>query len=174
MRIAFRHLLLLMSLSVLAGCGRESLAEKARRATNKAGQVVGEGAGSFFTGVGEGVERSVTSYDVRISGELKTAGVSVTIAKHVDPAGTNGPALSFYVMNKSPVTGTLRIRLFNAADQEIGRSIAVVDFKADDARYVPFALDREIPLTMARYVILERKDGQPAVEAVEQQKVPGR
>lgn len=174
MRIAFRCLLPLMGLLMLAGCGRESLTEKARRASNKAGQVVGEGASSFFTGVGEGVERTVTSYDVRITDELKTAGVSVTIAKHVEPSGTNGPALSFYMMNKSAVAGVLRIRLFNATDQEIGRSSSTVDFKADDARYVPFALDREIPLTMARYVILERKDTQPAIEAVETQKVPGR
>jgi len=150
---------LLIGLALGSGCGRESLREKAKRASNQAGQVVGEGASSFFTGVGEGVEKTVTSYDARLSDELKALGVSVTIAKRVEPCASNNwqRALSFYVLNRAPVAGVLRLRLFNDKDQEIGRATTPVDFKADDARYVPFVLDKEIPLIMTKYVALDLK-----------------
>lgn len=149
---------LLVAAALLAtGCGK-SIADRARGAANKAGQVVGEGAGNFFSGVGEGVERAVTTYDVRVADALKASGIAVTIAKHVDGVGTNGSTLSFYILNKLAFAGTLRIKLFNAADQEIGRSTAEVAFPPDDARYVAFPLDREIPLSVARYVVLETRD----------------
>jgi len=144
-------------LVLCSGCGRESLKDKAKRATNKAGQVVGEGASSFFTGVGEGVDKTITSYDVRLSDELKGLGVSVTIAKRMDGAASNNwqQGLSFYVLNKTPVSGALRLRLFNDKGQEIGRSSAQIVFGADDARYVPFTLNKEIPVSMTKYVELD-------------------
>ena len=150
--------LLLSCLVLSAGCGQESM-DKAKRATNKAGQVVGEGASSFFTGIGAGIDKTVTSYEVRLSDELKKAGVSVTVAKHIEGVASNNwrQALSFYVLNKAPVSGVLRLRLFNDKGQEIGRSIAPVAFGADDARYVPFYLDKEIPLALTRYVEMDLK-----------------
>lgn len=149
----------LLALTVCTGCSREAIRKKAKQATNKAGQVVGEGASTFFTGVGEGIVRTVTHYDVRLSDELKSLGLSVTIAQSVPAAGEDGkkPALSFYVLNQTALTGTLRLRLFNADGKEIGRSQARVDFAADDARYVPFVLDPEIPLSMTKYVELDLK-----------------
>lgn len=152
-------LCLLLCLAWCSACSRQSLKERAKRATNKAGQVVGEGAGSFFTGVGAGVEKTITSYDVRLSDELKRLGVTVTIAKHAEASATNNGqhGLSFYILNKAPVAGTLVIRLFNDDRQEIGRAAAPVDFKADDARYTPFTLDKEIPISLTRYVELDLK-----------------
>ena len=55
--------MLMACLLVCSGCGRESIKDKAKRATNKAGQVVGEGASSFFAGVGEGIDKTITRYD---------------------------------------------------------------------------------------------------------------
>lgn len=153
-------MLLMLCIALCCSCSRESLGDKAKRATNKAGKIVGEGAGSFFAGVGEGVEKTVTSYDVRLSDELKDLGVSVTIAMRTEGNSSNNwqHALSFYVVNKAPVSGALRLRLFNEKDQEIGRAIAQVDFKADDARYVPFTIEKGIPLTLAKYVHLDLKE----------------
>lgn len=150
--------LLLAGLVLSGGCGQESM-DKAKRATNKAGQVVGEGASSFFTGIGAGIDKTIASYDVRLSNELKSAGVSVNVGKHVEGVASNNwrQALSFYVINKMPVTGVMRIRLFNDKGQEIGRSTAPIAFAADDARYVPFYLDKEIPLAMTRYVEMDLK-----------------
>jgi len=154
-----RTLLVVALAGLAAGCGRESLKERAKHATNKAGQLVGEGASSFFTGVGEGVERTVTSYDVRLSEELKAKGVSVTIAKHTDGTASNNwqHGLSFYVLNKIPVAGVLRLKLFSDKGQEIGRATTPVALPADDAKYVAFALDKEIPVSMTKYVELDLK-----------------
>jgi hypothetical protein len=140
-----------------AGCGR--VKDKASRATNKAGQLVGEGASTFFTGVGAGIDKTVTTYDVRLSEELRNAAVSTTIAKRMDGSASNNwqQTLSIYVQNQTPLTGTLRVRLFNDKDQEIGRSTTPVVFAKDDARYVSFTLDKEIPVTMTKYVQMDLK-----------------
>ena len=142
---------------LMVGCGR--VKDKASQATNKAGQLVGEGASAFFSGVGEGIDKTVTTYDVRVSEELKAAGISTTIVKRTDGCSTNEwqQTLRIYVQNQAPLTGTLRIRLFNDQDQEIGRSTAAVDFTKDDARYVSFVLDKEIPVSMAKYLQMDLK-----------------
>lgn len=142
---------------LVSGCGR--VKDEASRATNKAGQLVGEGASTFFAGVGEGVDKTVTTYDVRLSEELRSAAISTTIAKRMDGSASNNwqQTLSIYVQNQTPFAGTLRIRLFNDKDQEIGRSTRVVDFVKDDARYVSFALDKEIPVTMTKYIQMDIK-----------------
>ncbi len=150
-------ILLLTMIVVATGCGR--VKDKASRATNKAGELVGEGASTFFSGVGAGIDKTVTTYDVRLSEELKSAAVSTTIAKRMDGSASNNgqQTLSIYVQNQAPLTGTLRIRLFNDQDQEIGRSTTPVVFAKDDARYVSFALDKEIPMTMAKYIQMDLK-----------------
>jgi hypothetical protein len=150
--------MLLFAVVVFAtGCGR--VKDKASRATNKAGQLVGEGASTFFTGVGAGIDKTITTYDVRLSEELRSAAVSTTIAKRMDGSASNNwqQTLSIYVQNQTPLTGTLRVRLFNDKDQEIGRSATPVVFAKDDARYVSFTLDKEIPVTMTKYVQMDLK-----------------
>lgn len=151
-------MLILAVVVVAVGCGR--VKDEASRATNKAGQLVGEGASTFFTGVGAGIDKTVTTYDVRLADALRQAGVSTTIAKRMDGSASNNwqQALSIYVQNHSSLTGTLRIRLFNDKDQEIGRSTVPVVFAKDDARYVAFPLDREIPVTMTRYIQMDVKE----------------
>ena len=150
-------MLLLAVVAFATGCGR--VKDKANQATNKAGQLVGEGASTFFTGVGAGIDRTVTTYDVRLSEELRGAAVSTTIAKRMDGSTSNNwqQTLSIYVQNQTPLTGTLRIRLFNDKDQEIGRATTPVVFAKDDARYVSFTLDKEIPVTMTKYVQMDLK-----------------
>jgi hypothetical protein len=153
-----KQIVLLLMVGVVAFCGC-GIQEKAKRATNKAGQVVGEGASSFFSGVGEGVDKTITDYDVRLSSELKELGLSTTIAKRVSTKGED--ALSFYILNKSPVSGRLRLKMFNEKGDEIGRSTEEIIFEADDARYVQFGLDKEIPLMMVQYVELDLKLEKP-------------
>jgi hypothetical protein len=142
-------------LVLIASCSQD----RAKHETNRAGQAIGEGATSFFNGLEAGAEKTVTSYDVRLSGELKAAGVSVTIARSTTGDDSNGhkPGLSFYVLNKSPITGILRLKLFNSKDQEIGRAVTSIGFTGDDARYVPFTLDKLVPVVTTKYVELDLK-----------------
>jgi len=156
----FLATLLLTSGMFCTGCGDQSATvDRAKELTSKAGRAIGEGAGMFVSGIDAGYEQAVTTFDVRVARELLNIGVAVTIAKNANGGGTNGfqKTLSFYIINKQPVNGTLRIKLLNAATQEIGRATAVVSLPPDTARYVPFTIDREIPLPMTRFVELDLK-----------------
>jgi hypothetical protein len=168
---------LLVAAVLLTGCGKDWAKRQAKKATdkgaavvegigaglaengNKAGKTLGEGLGAVFSGIGEGVEKSVTARDVRISDELVTKGVSVTVTKHTAGTATNQwqHGLSLYVVNKDAVAGTLRIKLFNGSTQEIGRATAPVTLPADDAKYIQFLLDKEIPVLMAKFIELDLK-----------------
>lgn len=168
---------ILGSAVLVSGCGKDWAKKQAKKATNKgtavvegigeglsengnkAGKTLGEGLGAIFTGIGEGVEKSVTTRDVRISDELATKGVSVTVTKHTAGTATNQwqHGLSLYVVNKDAVTGTLRIKLFNGATQEIGRATSPVTLPADDAQYVQFLLNKEIPVLMTKFIELDLK-----------------
>ena len=151
--------ILLAATLLIVGCNQSETADRAKELTSKAGHAIGEGAGTFFAGVGAGYEKAVTAYDVHIANELAAKGVTVSVAKHAVGSGTNAAqtTLSLYIINKHPVTGTLRIKLFTAATQEIGRATAAVSLPADDARYVPFALNKEIPLSLTKFIELDLK-----------------
>ena len=152
--------ILLTSGFLFTGCGEQSeTMDRAKELTVKAGRAIGEGAGTFVSGVDEGYEKAVTTYDVRVAKELQLKGVAVTIAKHANGSGTNGPqkTLSFYVVNKQPVTGTLRIKLFNATTQEIGRATTAIALPVDNARYVPFVIDKDIPFSLTKFVEMDLK-----------------
>lgn len=150
------HIFVLLSAGLLAaGCNQSETADKAKELTGKAGRAIGEEAGTFFSGIGAGYEKAVTAYDVRIAKDLLSKGVGVSVAKHAEGSATN--TLSLYIINKQPVTGILRIKLFSAATQEIGRATAAVSLPADDARYVPFGLDKEIPLSLTTFIELDLK-----------------
>ena len=70
------RLLLLLSIFLLsAGCGRakrtagdaaSAAAGATKAVAGKAGHAVGEHVGTFFAGVGEGVEQSVCDYETRV------------------------------------------------------------------------------------------------------------
>jgi hypothetical protein len=142
---------------LLAGCGQ--VKEKANRTSNKAGQLVGESAGNFFTGVGAGIDKTITTYDIRLSEDLKNAGIATTIAKRTDGSASNNwqQTLSIYMRNSAPLKGALRICLFNDKDQEIGRATTPIDFAKDDARYVSFTLEKETPVGMTKYMQMDLK-----------------
>ena len=150
-----KHLLLIL-LTLAAGCGDPSeTVDRARELTGKAGRAIGEGAGTFVSGVNAGYEKSILAYDVRIAPDLQARGVAVSVVKHAEAGVTN--TLSLYIINRQPVAGTLRIKLLNIATQEIGRATAAVSLPADNARYVPFAIDREVPLPLTRLIELDLK-----------------
>jgi len=132
----------------------EAAEAKTKELATKAGKTVGEHAGNFFTGVGEGVESSICDYAVRIdSPALATNGVSVTLVKRVfvDP---DTPALSLYLLNEKPLDGTLRIRLLTEDGSEVGRGQATVSRPGDSADYVRFPVPKDMPGDLVRTVAL--------------------
>lgn len=152
--------IVLLSISLcICGCGRakraaSTAADTTKTVATKAGKVVGEHVGNFFAGVGEGVENSVCDYAVRIDApELSDAGVSVSLVRRVsdDP---KAPALSLYILNERPVSGTLRVRFLTEDGREIGRGEAAFDRAADGAGYIRIPLPADMPSEIVRTVAL--------------------
>jgi len=145
------------------GCGRakraagdaaNSAAGVTKTVAAKTGKVVGEHVGTFFAGIGEGVEVSLCDYAVRIEGAtLEAAGLSSTLVQRVSD-DTGSPALSFYLVNAKPVSGTLRLRLLTEDGSEIGRAETTMARGADAAGYVRFALDKDLPTGLVRTAVL--------------------
>ena len=154
---------LLTLVLLVTGCGRAKRAagDAASAATDatkavatKAGKVVGDHVGGFFSGVGEGVEASLCDFPVRIDDPvLAGAGVSVTLVRHVRDK-PDAPALSLYVLNEKPVAGTLRLRFLAEEGREIGRGETAFDRAADGAGYVRVPLEKDIPTELVRTVSL--------------------
>ncbi len=144
---------------LVSGCDQGDSVERAKELSSKAGRAIGAGAGTFVSSVGAAYEKAVTAYDVRPSRELKAHGVAVSVGQQSEGCATNDwcRTLSLYIINQKPVAGTLRIRLFSAATQEIGRATAVVSLPADDARYVPFRLSQDVPLALTKFIELDLK-----------------
>lgn len=159
-----KQTLLFLSLVLLAtGCGRAkraagdaaSVATDATKAVaTKAGKVVGEHVGGFFSGVGEGVEASVCDFPVSIDDPaLVESGISVTLVRHVRDS-PDTPMLSLYVLNAKPVAGTLRLRLLAEGGREIGRGETAFDRAADGAGYIRVPLEKDLPTELVRTVSL--------------------
>ena len=152
-------LLLLAAVLACSGCSRAKraasrAADATKSAATKTGQAVGEHVGNFFAGVGEGVETSICDYAVEIADPaLAEAGLGVNLVRRVSESPTNS-ALSLYVLNKAPVSGTLRLRLLAADGREIGRSETAVSCPADAAGYLHFSIPSDMPTELVRSVSL--------------------
>ena len=160
-----KHALLLLSLALLAaGCGRAkraaggavaAAADTTKAVAAKTGKAVGEHAGAFFAGVGEGVERVVCDYAVRIDGDaLAAAGASVTLVQRVSGGRDAAPALALYLVNERPLAGTLRLRLLTADGREIGRGEAPLDRGSEGAGHVRVPIPADTPSTLVKTIAL--------------------
>ena len=126
-------------------------------AAAKTGRAVGEHAGNFFSGVGEGIERAIVAYDVDLSDpSLAPLGASVNIVRHISEYNSetrkDDEFLLLYFLNQSPAEGTLRLVLRAADTREIGRSELPVALPADSATYLRFPLSRDLSTELVRSV----------------------
>jgi hypothetical protein len=175
-------LLALAALALLPACSKASSSDQAEegflsataakakqaaaRAANatkdvaaKTGRAVGEHAGNFFSGVGEGIERAIVAYDIDLSDpSLAPIGASVNIVRHISEYNSethkDDDFLLLYFLNKSPAAGTLRLVLCAADAREIGRSELPIDLPADSATYLRFPLSRDLPTDLVRSIAL--------------------
>lgn len=137
----------LVAIALLCGCGKsdESMAKRA-------GDKVGETLTDFATGVGKGVDRQMT-VNVELSDEVTKQGLSTTIAKS-GGLDASQKGITVYFLAETAFKGNLVAKAMNKDGKEIGRSVAQVDFSADDARYVPFVFDEEMDTQLvAKYIV---------------------
>lgn len=141
-----------VAMVLLVGCG-----ESNESAAKRAGGKVGETLTDFATGVGKGIDRQLT-VNVELSKEATKQGLSRTVAKSgaLEP-DIKKKGISIYFMAKTAFKGTLLAKAMNKEGQEIGRSVAKVEFKADDAKYVLFTFDQEMDTQLVDKYIVDIK-----------------
>lgn len=160
----------------LAGCSRQSAEEKAKEmATEKVDMAKGIGdvlqdkgtaaAESVTTGVGKvlkGVERGFekSGRTVALGEAARQAGLQATKVQLADASAAGDGAASMasqadsarsqgievYVLSERDLSGSLKVKVFNALDQEIGRTRLAFKQGADEGRYVRIPLDSQIDL----------------------------
>lgn len=169
----------------VAGCSRQSAEEKAKEmATEKVDMAKGIGdvlqdkgtaaAESVTTGMGKvlkGVERGFekSGRSVVVSEGARQAGLQATKVQLVDgsavveaePAGSSSTgsasahAIEVYVLTDKDASGALKVKVFSALDQEIGRTRQAFKQGADEGRYVRIGLDPQLDLQAISRVELD-------------------
>lgn len=130
----------LMGLFFLASCSPSSVKDNVQHGINKGGEIVGQTAGEFASGVGNGVEKAF-EIKLQLSDELTARGVRLgKVILSNDSAGTDN-VLNVYVIFGQDFKGVLTAKAFDDNGLEMGRSKLPVDAKRDDAQFFEFHFD---------------------------------
>lgn len=94
----------------------------------------------------KGIERGVMKAGREIVADpsVRAAGLSITKVQDAVAEGTGANGLDAYIIAKAPAAGTLRMFVYDALGNEIGRSSINIDLDADASKYQTFALDSQI------------------------------
>lgn len=161
---------------LLSACSRQTAEEKAKEmATEKvdmakgigdvlqekgtaAAESVTSGMGKVVKGIERGVEKSGRA--AVVSDAAKQAGLQVTKVQlaNAQQSAASEPAsgqasdqganhgLDVYVLTSQDVKGALKVKVFNALDQEIGRVKLPLTQAADEGHYIRIPLDAQVDL----------------------------
>jgi len=127
------------------------------------GEFAGESVGKAAKGLVRGAEAGALAADIRVADTLAKRGVRSTRAQHLFPNkdGKGDHGLSIYVISEEPLAATLVLKAFDKDGQEVGRTLADVDFKKDDAGYVDFRFDARVPMVAVQYYTLDLSQAKP-------------
>ncbi len=132
-------------IDIVAGVGN-ALQEKGGRA----GESVVVGVGTVFKGVERGTLK--VGREIVADRSLQAAGLSITRVQDATAEGGTAHALDAYVIAKVPATGTLRMFVYDALGNEIGRANVQLDLGADVSKYHTFPLESQVKLEMVHKV----------------------
>ena len=134
-----------------------------------AAESVTAGMGKVLKGVERGVEKSgryvtlseaasqaglqATKVQLVDSSVASVDGASASEASQGDSSGAHG--VEVYLVAERDVAGSLKVKVFNSLDQEIGRSRVTLKQGVDEGRYVRIPLDRQIELQAIHRVDLD-------------------
>ena len=134
-----------------------------------AAESVTAGMGKVLNGVERGVEKSgryvtlseaasqaglqATKVQLVDSSVASVDGASASEASQGDSSGAHG--VEVYLVAERDVAGSLKVKVFNSLDQEIGRSRVTLKQGVDEGRYVRIPLDRQIELQAIHRVDLD-------------------
>lgn len=136
MKIKQLYYLLLMSL-IFASCSSDKIKEK----INKTGDVAGQAVGEFATGVGSGVEKTI-SPTVQLHATISALGLSMgEIKVESDSLGEDNMLVVYFIFNQY-FNKALTATVINGEGKEMGRSKQLIIGKKSEARFIEFHFDK--------------------------------
>ncbi len=134
--------------------GCKCVGDKAKKALNKTGEVVGEGSSEFVKGVSKGVENALDC-ELVLSEALKQKGVSFGryfVTK--DSNSSNKNKLTVYLIFGNDFTGSISTRVFDPKGTEYGRASVNMFAKKGEAKYADFVFDARTDVeSKSRFVV---------------------
>jgi hypothetical protein len=139
----------LLAASCLFSCSSNAVKEKINTAGDLAGQTVGE----FSKGLGNGVTKA---FDVNITLPPPLLARGLKMGKNTvnSETGTDNVLNAYFIFDKD-YSGTLVSKVFDAKGQEMGRTTALVEGKAGEARFVDFVFDQHTNIDSDSKITIE-------------------
>jgi len=131
-------LLCIALVPLLAACN--GLRNETGEVIGKGGEAVGKSAGEFFSGVGQGVEKT-RDCKVVLSDELKNKGLSTGVYIVEGSAGGSQNVFILYLIFAKDFSGEIQARVKDPSGAEKGRVTRSISDKAGNAGYTEFAFD---------------------------------
>lgn len=125
-------------LPLLTACN--GLRNETDNVIGKSGEVVGKSAGEFFSGVGEGVEKTLDC-KVILSDELKNKGLSTGVYTIESSTAGAQNVFTLYFIFAKDFSGEVQARVKDPSGAEKGRVTRSISDKAGNAGYTEFAFD---------------------------------
>lgn len=147
----FSVLILAASLA-LSSCNW--IGDKTKKAINKTGEVVGEGASEFGKGVASGVENTFDS-EVSVADVLKQKGVSIGKFSIGTENSSNKNKLTVYLVFSNDFNGNVSAKIFDKSGKEYGRTSVIVTAKKGEAKYADFVFDPRTDVESKSKFVLE-------------------
>jgi hypothetical protein len=121
---------------------------------NKAGDVAGQTAGEFIEGAAKGVEKA---FDVKVSlsDDLKKKGLELGKTFITSDSLSTDNLLMVYIIFNQDYSDTLKAKVYDDKQLEMGRTIAVVHAKKDEARFVEFHFDKRTNIDSKNVLTVE-------------------
>jgi hypothetical protein len=135
---------------VLFSCSSDNIKD----GINKAGNVAGQTAGEFIEGASKGV---VKAFDVKVNlpEELKSKGLEFGKTYITsDSLGTDNLLMVYVIFNKD-YSDTLKAKVFDDKELEMGRIAVPVNGKKDEAKFIEFHFDKRTNIDSKNVLTVE-------------------
>ncbi|WP_018344869.1 hypothetical protein [Cytophaga aurantiaca] len=121
---------------------------------NTVGNVAGQTAGEFIEGAAKGVEKA---FDVKVTltEELKKQGLDLGKTYITSDSAATDNLLMVYVIFNKDYSGTLKAKVFDDKQLEMGRASAEVNAKKDQAMFVEFHFDKRTNIDSKNVLTVE-------------------
>lgn len=125
-----------------------------KEGVNTVGNVAGQTAGEFIEGAAKGVEKA---FDVKVSmsDALKKDGLEFGKTYITSDSASTDNLLMVYVIFNKEYSDTLKARVFDEKQLEMGRTTAIVQGKKDEAKFVEFHFDKRTNIDSKNVLTVE-------------------